>query len=105
MMLARQAFARVSLLCQRRFFAANAHHQGDAPAVTLFQYTICPFCSQAKALLSYADIDYETVEVNPLTKAELKPWCVSCRFVSRVCEQPPSTASISRDTCTDKPPV
>jgi len=42
--------------------------------LTLYQYQICPFCNKTKALLNYASINYETVEVNPLTKAELKPW-------------------------------
>jgi len=46
--------------------------QIDVPSVTLYQYQICPFCNKAKALLSYAAVPYETVEVNPLTKAELK---------------------------------
>jgi len=44
----------------------------EVPSVTLYQYKICPFCNKAKALLSYAGLKYETVEVNPLTKAELK---------------------------------
>lgn len=73
-MLARQTLARVSPLRQRRFFAASAPREDDAPSVKLYQYSICPFCNQAKELLSYAGIDYEAVEVNPLTKAQLKPW-------------------------------
>ena len=33
---------------------------------------ICPFCHKAKALLSYVGIEpSQTIEVNPLTKAEL----------------------------------
>ena len=44
------------------------------PSVTLYQYAICPFCSINKALLSYNNTPYEKVEVNPLTKAELKLW-------------------------------
>lgn len=50
----------------------NDDDDDDAPSVTLYQYQICPFCNKTKALLSYAGIRYETVEVNPLTKAELK---------------------------------
>lgn len=38
----------------------------------LYQYEVCPFCCKVKALLDYYDLPYETVEVNPLTKAELK---------------------------------
>jgi len=77
-MLARQTLARVSTarLHPRRIavrlFASD--NKEGAPSVTLYQYAICPFCNKAKALLSYAGIDYEAVEVNPLTKAELKPW-------------------------------
>jgi hypothetical protein len=77
-MLARQTLIRISPLLRgqtARFFAANA--QADLPSVKLYQYAICPFCNQAKAILSYAGIAYDVVEVNPLTKAELKPWSVT----------------------------
>ena len=40
--------------------------------ITLYQYAICPFCNKAKAVLDYAGISYTTIEVNPLTKFELK---------------------------------
>ena len=46
----------------------------NPPSVTLYQYEICPFCNINKALLNYVDLEYKQVEVNPLTKAELKPW-------------------------------
>ena len=42
--------------------------------VQLYQYAICPFCNRVKALLDYAGVPYQTTEVNPLTKAEIKPW-------------------------------
>mmetsp|Transcript_8761 Transcript_8761/g.12401 ORF Transcript_8761/g.12401 Transcript_8761/m.12401 type:complete len:284 (+) Transcript_8761:79-930(+) len=41
---------------------------------TLWQYKICPFCNKVKSLLAYADVDHNVIEVNPLTKSELKPW-------------------------------
>ena len=41
-------------------------------SVTLYQYEICPFCHKAKALLDYSKVDYEKVEVNPLTKSEIQ---------------------------------
>lgn len=47
---------------------------GQAPDIRLYQYHICPFCNITKSVLSYAKLDYERVEVNPLTKQELKPW-------------------------------
>jgi microsomal prostaglandin-E synthase 2 len=54
-----------------RFFTAATPIQ---PEVKLYQYHICPFCNITKSLLSHSKLDYESVEVNPLTKAELKPW-------------------------------
>mmetsp|Transcript_41354 Transcript_41354/g.47019 ORF Transcript_41354/g.47019 Transcript_41354/m.47019 type:complete len:300 (+) Transcript_41354:2-901(+) len=43
------------------------------PDVTLYQYNICPFCHKTKAILGYAGLQpKEIIEVNPLTKAELK---------------------------------
>jgi hypothetical protein len=74
-MLARQSLARLSpLLLRNHCFARSFASDADAPSVMLYQYAICPFCNKAKALLAYAGIDYDAVEVNPLTKAELKPW-------------------------------
>lgn len=55
----------------RSFSAAST---GQAPEIKLYQYHICPFCNITKSVLSYAKLDYEKVEVNPLTKQELKPW-------------------------------
>ncbi|KAL9182782.1 hypothetical protein ACHAXT_004061 [Thalassiosira profunda] len=54
-----------------RCFASASSIQ---PEIKLYQYHICPFCNIAKSVLSYANLDYQAVEVNPLTKAELKPW-------------------------------
>lgn len=51
------------------------------PKITLFQYHICPFCNIGKALLAYSNTAYDVVEVNPLTKAELKPWSGEYRKV------------------------
>lgn len=42
------------------------------PSVKLYQYEICPFCCKLKAFLDWQQIGYQTVEVNPLTKAEIK---------------------------------
>jgi len=39
---------------------------------TLYQYTVCPFCCKTKAVLDYYKVSYRTVEVNPLSKKELK---------------------------------
>lgn len=38
----------------------------------LYQYQICPFCNKVKTVLDFFKIPYSVVEVNPLTKAEIK---------------------------------
>ena len=44
-----------------------------APAnITLYEYKICPFCNKVKAYLDFLELDYTSVEVNPLTKSEIK---------------------------------
>jgi microsomal prostaglandin-E synthase 2 len=43
----------------------------SSPLPKVYQYHICPFCHRAKSYLDYLKIDYETVEVNPLTKSEI----------------------------------
>eukprot|EP00249_Psilotum_nudum_P009819 c22174_g1_i1 orf=300-1295(+) len=40
--------------------------------VVLYQYEACPFCNKVKAFLDYHDIPYRVVEVNPISKKELK---------------------------------
>ncbi|PWA38654.1 Glutaredoxin [Artemisia annua] len=40
--------------------------------VVLYQYESCPFCNKVKAYLDYYDIPYKVVEVNPLSKKEIK---------------------------------
>lgn len=40
--------------------------------VTVYQYEVCPYCCKVKAALDYYKLPYTVVEVNPLTKAELK---------------------------------
>ncbi len=42
-----------------------------SPAITVYQYKICPFCNRVKAYLDYLNIPYRTIEVNPLTKGEI----------------------------------
>ncbi|GKY95131.1 hypothetical protein MPSEU_000477000 [Mayamaea pseudoterrestris] len=63
---------RTGMKCGRwnhiaRTFASHANHV----KVTLYQYEICPFCSKVKTLLDYTNTPYKSVEVNPLTKAEI----------------------------------
>ncbi len=40
--------------------------------IKLYQYEVCPFCCKVKAVLDYKKIPYETIEVDPLSKAEIK---------------------------------
>jgi len=52
--------------------AAPARWAGGAGDLTLYQYEVCPFCCKAKAALDYYGVPYKVVEVNPITKAQLK---------------------------------
>ncbi|RCN26819.1 glutaredoxin [Ancylostoma caninum] len=38
----------------------------------LFQYQACPFCCKVRAFLDYYGFSYEVVEVNPVTRAQIK---------------------------------
>merc|ERR1719440_1763405 len=57
-----------------RAFAVNggSSRAFAAPAVQLYQYEICPFCCKVKAFLDWQKVPYSTVEVNPLSKNEIK---------------------------------
>jgi len=44
----------------------------SALSVQLYQYEICPFCCKVKAFLDWQKQSYRTIEVNPLSKAEIK---------------------------------
>eukprot|EP00058_Branchiostoma_floridae_P014627 XP_002600115.1 hypothetical protein BRAFLDRAFT_66624 [Branchiostoma floridae] len=39
--------------------------------VTLYQYLTCPFCCKTRAFLEYYGIDFQVVEVNPLSRSEI----------------------------------
>lgn len=79
----RQSRLKVNAVYQGKYAVARSLSSSDnsAPSVTLYQYAICPFCNKVKALLAYAGIKYNLVEVNPLTKSELKPWSGDYRKV------------------------
>ena len=40
-------------------------------SVTLYQFTLCPFCNKVRAGLDLKGVSYERVEVSPRTKVEL----------------------------------
>ncbi|CAH9120557.1 unnamed protein product [Cuscuta epithymum] len=58
--------------------AEEAHAKEPVPPkfrpddVVLYQYAACPFCNKVKAFLDYYDISYKIVEVNPISKKEIK---------------------------------
>lgn len=54
---------------------------GSIGSVEVYQYEICPFCNKIKALLDLHRVPYDTTEVNPLTKSEIKSWSGGYRKV------------------------
>eukprot|EP00252_Welwitschia_mirabilis_P013374 TRINITY_DN29455_c0_g1_i1.p1 TRINITY_DN29455_c0_g1~~TRINITY_DN29455_c0_g1_i1.p1 ORF type:complete len:335 (-),score=61.71 TRINITY_DN29455_c0_g1_i1:477-1481(-) len=40
--------------------------------IVLYQYEACPFCNKVKAFLDYHDLPYKIIEVNPISKKEIK---------------------------------
>lgn len=38
----------------------------------LYQYQTCPYCSKVRAMLDYYGFSYEVVEVNAVTRSQLK---------------------------------
>lgn len=56
-------------LSANRTFCASAVVELERPK--LYQYKICPFCNRVKSYLDFLGIEYDTVEVNPLTKSEI----------------------------------
>jgi microsomal prostaglandin-E synthase 2 len=44
----------------------------SASPITFYQYKICPFCNRVKAFLDYNKMAYRAIEVNPISKKEIK---------------------------------
>lgn len=40
--------------------------------LTLYQYQVCPFCCKVRAYLDYFGVPYTIVEVNPMSRKEIK---------------------------------
>jgi len=59
---------------EHRYLSSTATSPSPDLQIQLYQYAICPFCNRVKAVLDFAGVSYNTTEVNPLTKAEIKPW-------------------------------
>ena len=55
------------------FFTDKNNGECEKPSKwILYQYQRCPFCSKVRAFFDYYGIEYEKVEVNPLSKKEMK---------------------------------
>ena len=52
--------------------AFRACSTASSQNISLYQYATCPFCNRVKAVLDYKGLEYKTIEVNPLTKTEIK---------------------------------
>ncbi|XP_024990332.1 prostaglandin E synthase 2-like isoform X3 [Cynara cardunculus var. scolymus] len=62
-----------SLLVEEEAYAKEPVSSDLVPKeVVLYQYESCPFCNKVKAFLDYYDVPYKVVEVNPLSKKEIK---------------------------------
>lgn len=62
-----------SLLVEEEAYAKEPLNPDLSPKeVVLYQYESCPFCNKVKAFLDYYDVPYKVVEVNPLSKKEIK---------------------------------
>ena len=62
-----------ALRCQSSTTAASIDTDDRTTTeVSLYQYKICPFSNIAKTVLTHQQVPFRSIEVNPLTKAELK---------------------------------
>lgn len=55
--------------------------------ITLFQYQTCPFCCKVRAFLDYHGISYNVIEVDGVTKKDLK-WSQTKKVPSLLVETP-----------------
>ena len=53
-------------------YIRNSTVQCNTSSLTLYQYKTCPFCCKTRAFLDYYGLEYKSVEVNPLTRKEIK---------------------------------
>ncbi|XP_047325914.1 prostaglandin E synthase 2-like [Impatiens glandulifera] len=67
------AFFSASSLAEEVNTQRSSPSENFAPKdVVLYQYEACPFCNKVKAFLDYHGIAYKIVEVNPMSKKEIK---------------------------------
>eukprot|EP01041_Mallomonas_annulata_P003291 gene3291-6519_t len=60
-----------SIACRKSFCSSQAKSP-ESISITVYQYKICPYCNRLKAFLDFTGTPYTSVEVNPLTKSEIK---------------------------------
>jgi microsomal prostaglandin-E synthase 2 len=53
-------------------FCSDESKTKSIDKTTVYQYLICPFCNRVKCYLDFCGVKYDTVEVNPLLKSEIK---------------------------------
>jgi hypothetical protein len=89
--LAAQA-AQAKTFCAIPAQAAAAATATASPSldVTVYQYQICPFCTKVKTFLDFVHVPYSTIEVNPVSKKEIKVRVFLS--VSKYPETPPATS-------------
>eukprot|EP00980_Cylindrotheca_fusiformis_P010370 scaffold2306_cov132-Cylindrotheca_fusiformis.AAC.5 len=72
--------SKLPLVAHARSGASHFFSTAASAECTLYQYATCPFCNIVKSVLRYSKTPYQAVEVNPLTKAEIK-WSEEYRKV------------------------
>ncbi|KAG9335362.1 hypothetical protein JZ751_005284 [Albula glossodonta] len=61
------------LYSQHHYAEEDFSHMFDTELkLTLYQYKTCPLCSKVRAFLDYHGLPYKVVEVNPVTRQEIK---------------------------------
>merc|ERR1711907_310301 len=62
----------VTVMARGLATASNPQTKGGIPPLTLYQYSVCPFCNKLRAFLDYHQLPYSIIEVNPMSKKELE---------------------------------
>jgi microsomal prostaglandin-E synthase 2 len=70
-------FTSAPVLLSTSFCAGRESEASKFPVfpdieIQIYQYAICPYCHLVKSSLDFLGLPYKTVEVNPLTKSEIK---------------------------------
>ena len=63
--------------------------------LTLYQYQTCPFCCKVRAVLDYHGFSYDVIEVNSITKKQLK-WSAYPKVPVLIAEMPGTGKEVVR---------